>query len=273
MQKKIIQGNGSEIIFVKGKANFSGLLIVATSTETEPANYSPEDVRIEGVVTRPSFTTQICAGNLYALSLGDDPSSRENAATPVASGQTAARGYYVPFGQVVNLKGSDQAQFTVTVSNNSIYQTTIYVLDSVGVGLYTPVVQVIPVPKDRNSFNQDLGDNITKISMLNTSTDYGVTSASIMSDKWPAQYGVSEFQALIATQNKQGTTAPTLSCILFESPVPLNGVSINCSVDTASGGNTYLVVYGGYRSELVSARAASMLEKHKNENARTYFGV
>jgi len=272
MQSFTINGNGSNNMDVKDTGSYSGLLISAVSTAVSPGNFNSQAVNVSAVVSRSGQQVQILNGNLYALSLGDNPANAENNSVPPSPTQTAALGFFIRFGPIVNLKQGDMIQISLTNNENANYTVRVTILDGVGVGSYTPYVNVIPVQTSVGQFNQQLGDNVRKVTLIHSGEDWIVTTAVMTSDIWQANYALGDMQALIATQYPFGAVIEKPNVILFDSEArPANGMTISCNTDPTAGGFAFLVVFSGVRTPLVSNRAWKMVNRHAVENRAMYF--
>jgi len=253
MPTSSIQGSGSTTL-LNVTGNPCGFLIDITATTIGDVSIADiETVNISCVLMRDGSNTQILAGNLWALGQSDMPSSYEGLAIG------SHKSFFVPFGGTINLKGTDQLQTTLTVGTSNTGQvTTITSQEGVGAEVYTPRVFVYSFDSNRTNQPVPAGDNVSKISIVNTTTANKLTACNIRGSHWSDDYQTPDFFAMMASQWER---SPEHYSYVIYSDAELDNVTINTTIDTAASTNTYCVVYGGVQTPGVVQRAMKTFRK------------
>lgn len=266
-----ITNNGADTTWVQNKT--IGGLIVAVEATGE-LTYNSEAVQITCTLQRAGRSITVVSGNLLALAKGDNPGNAETSSI-TADSQTW-QGYYIPFGEVpYNLTGDDRFSVSASVSGAVNAVTTVSVDEAVGVETYTPIINVYPIPKTSTRQTLPLGQNITKVTLVQTGNEFGITTANLQTSLLNRQLIGPDLKALVAIQRSGNTTSGILdrtSCIIYQGHPASNG-ELDITVDTAQASNTYVVVFAGEQRDLSGRVAAENLAAKISRRNNERFGV
>jgi len=240
--------------------SFSGFLVNIDATSAP----NPEGVDCQINLMNPDGNTQVVSGNLLALAKATTPAALINTQIPTTSQQY---GYWVDLGQVINLHQGDQLNVKVNVSGGITSQTLTFCMqEGVGIGLYIPQMIVQSVDETRSTMSFSPGNNVRRIAIVQTNVLNIVTSATVQSDKWSANYTNQQFYPLIASQWNR--TITDYSYFIYNG-FPLNSVTMNITISSGNG-NAYVVFVGGRSTKTVSQRAQELQKRIATTNAMRY---
>jgi len=259
-----VSGAGSNT-FTEQNCTLDGLYVDITSTTIADVTIADmETIQITANLLRNGEQKTIVGANLWALGQGNNPSSFEGLAIG------SHKSFFIAFGGPLNLQDGDTLQCSVTVgATNTGQVTTLSSHYCVGVELYTPSVNVIVFDKTRTTVPAQLGNNVTQITLVNTSTDFVCTDLYINSAIWQAQIGTQEQFCMMAEQWE--VTPPHYSLTIYQD-APMDGANASCTVNTSATGNGYLVSYSGMVTPEVKRRSKALTNRIQN-SVSNKFGV
>lgn len=245
-----------------------GLYLAVTATAIADVTIPYlETITVKASLYRDGSTTQVLAGNAFALGQSNNPGSYEG----IAIGGTAGyKSFFIPFGGPINLKGTDSLTCEVAVGTAATGQVTILSShNAIGVEFFTPQVNVMPIDKTRNNISLQLGNNVTQVSVVNTGTAFIVTDINANSKLWKCNVSLAEQFCLLA---EQWNRAPEFYALtVFHSPSdPADSFNCDCVINTGASGNCYVVSYGGHVSQTVKNRAAQLTNRIATEKVNKY---
>ena len=240
-----------------------GLLVSLTATTIGDWSVTAtQTVQLIATLTRADGVHQILSGNLFALGTANNPSSYEGLTIG------SYRSFQVSFGGVLNLKDGDSLQVTCSVGTAITGSVvTVSTSDVVGIEEYIPKVLLYTVDKTRSTNDITPGANVSKIALVQTTTDNTLTSWNIASDYYNAQLIESDFYAFMAEQWER---APENYSFVIFAGGPVNKCTMNLNVDTGSSGNGYVVVYCGSVTPETRNRASAAIAKVSDMAAQRY---
>lgn len=259
-----VGGAGSNNFQIQNET-VDGLYISVTSTTIGDVSIADlETIQLNVNLQRAGQTTQILAGNAFALGQANNPGSYEGNAIG------DYKSFFIPFGGPINVKGTDVLNCVFSVGTSNTGQvTTMTSHNAVGIEFYTPVVTQFPINKLTTSQSLQFGNNVTGLSIVNTSTANVITDVSANCDLWQCNYDVS---VLFALMSEQWTRTPEFYAFqLFNEPsAPADNFNATLTVNTSAPGNCYVVCYGGVRSALVTEKAVKLNNKIAAKVATKY---
>lgn len=254
-----VQGAGAQTYTERNKT-VSGFRVIFQATDV--ANITGAILRATNLTVqlyRQGMAPLIMGSNVFALGLAQSMGNFEGAA--IGTADTGRISFLITLGPglVINLKDGDELAVTLTVGSAAAGQNvTVSTEYGVGIEMYTPVISVYPVQKTNQNMNLPAGDNVSMISIVNTSTDHVVTSANIQSDFWSGDYSQNDFFALMASQ---WSVTPRQYSFCVYNDQPTDNVTGSLVVNTGATGDCYVVVNGGIITNTIKERAAKLAGK------------
>lgn len=248
-----VAGAGSNT-FTEQNCSLDGLYVDITATTIGDVSIADmETIQITANLLRNGEQKTIVGANLWALGIGNNPSSFEGLAIGTH------KSFFIPFGGPLNLQDGDTLQCSISVGTANTGQvTTMSSHYVIGVELYTPSVNVIVFDKTRTTVPAQLGNNVTQISLVNTSTDFVCTDLYVNSAIWKAQIGTAEQFCMMAEQWER--TPEHYSLTIYQD-APMDGCNADCTINTSATGNGYLVSYSGIVTPEVKRRSKNLTNR------------
>lgn len=222
---------------------------------------------------RDGQTTAIMAGPLYALALASDPTQIEG--TTLQFTDDYVCGLNINFGQIINLKGSDKLQISLTGGTlPSLASTLVTTEYGIGVETYTPSVICFPVDKQRSSYDLPAMNDVNLITLIDTGASGAAgkmlfTGATLNSDKFELQATRNDLITMIA---EQWDTAPTRNAFHLYAGPELDGAKLTFNIDTTATGAGFVVVFSGEVTPTVTKRSLNLINKIEKANLNKLTG-
>jgi len=254
-----IQGAGSNS-FTMQQGTLRGLRLAFSATTVGDITTAViQSVNINVQLQRAGQTFQIMSGNLFALGLAYNPSSYES----IAIG--SQKSWKLDFGGVIQVREGDNLQVTVNVGTAVTGgNVTCSTDDCVGIEQYTPTVTIFTIDPNKDNYSLNLGNNVSVISFVNTTTDYRLNSVTFSSNYWNTDLTARDFTVDLANEWER---APENYTFRFYNDVPIDNVQANLNVNTGATSTGYLVVFGGVITPETVARSEQSLKKVVQRNA------
>jgi len=238
-----ISNNGSNTTWAENKT-VAGILFCIEATGE--LTYDPTAVQVNVQISREGRSFTPVAGNLYAIAKGWDPANAE--LQSMTADTLTWQGAYVSFGKVpINLRGNDRLTVSVSVAGSVNATTTFTIIEGEGVEFYTPTVNVYPVNINQTKQTFMLGANVTKVTILQSGNEFGITAANLNTDLFDANLTLPDLKALAAIQ-RQGVTSSSItdrvSCVIYDGH-PTKNAELDVTIDTNQTGPFFVVVFGG----------------------------
>jgi hypothetical protein len=268
-----IQGAGTQTASVQNGV-FDGLLVSLTSTTIADITTAVlETVNFNLIYQQQgggSFT--VLSGNLFALGFANNIGSYE--------GQNidGTINFFIGFGSLLGIDSGDNLTLTVSVGSSITGMNTYVSTNSqVGIPSCVPIVTIFPLDPTVPNRQVTVGDNVTRLSVINTTAtsitaSQRIQSMQISADSFQGDYIAQDLQALIA---EQWTRDPSYyACAVYaNNSAPINRVVVNYNVNTGATSNGYIVAFGGVVNPITKQRLLRVSEKVTNKVAEKFLPV
>jgi len=173
----------------------------------------------------------------------------------------------------LNLSPGDSMTVTVTVGTTATGLVTTVATDAtVGIMEWIPVVQVFSVDPNRTNYSVSLGNNVTRVAIVNDAAtsitaSQRFTSIQFQSDAYNDDYIAQDLQALMAEQWPRDPNF--YACALYQGPAVRNA-TLNININTSATSNAWIVSYGGVVNGVTRENLAKTVQKVAAKEAANF---